>query len=88
MYVLGAGLEFADFGGRDSGIVDGLDNLFGGVGVDDDDHADAHIESSVHIGIGDFAKALDGFKNGEGLPGPAIDFCLHVEGQDTGEIIV
>lgn len=31
---------------------------------------------------------MNGFKYGQGCPGATVDFCLDIEGEDSGEVIV
>lgn len=81
-------MELADFGGGNSGLVDLLDDGLGLVGIDNEDHPDAHVEGAEHFGIWDVAQILDGLEDGERDPGSAVDFGLDVERQSPGEVIV
>ena len=88
MNVLRAGLEFADFGGGSAGFIESGDGIGEVVGINDKDHPDAHVESAAHFWFGDVAQGLNGFKYGQGCPGATVDFCLDIEGEDSGEVIV
>lgn len=83
MDVLGAGLEFADFGGMNPGGIESFEDWSGVFLVDDEDHADTHVEGLEHVGIGDVAGFLDELEDGEGGPGSADDFCLDVGVEDS-----
>ena len=60
-----------------------------GVGVRgraDDDHADAHVEGSVHLRFGDASDLLHDAEDRRHGPTPALDFDRSAFGQDARDV--
>ena len=77
-----AGHDLADGDGVGDGGADRRD----GVGGDDEDHADAHVEDAVHLGVLDAAALLDEAEDGGDVPRVEVDSGGDAVRQAAGDV--